>query len=73
MSDKPASAVLFVDDEVNILEPGGNYGWPHVAGFRDDKAYQYARWPDATTPCAQLQFSEFGLEFLFLVAQLGRE
>ncbi len=36
------------DDEVNILVGGGNYGWPHVAGFRDDKAYQYARWKDAT-------------------------
>jgi PQQ-dependent dehydrogenase (s-GDH family) len=24
------------DDEVNILVPGGNYGWPHVAGLRDD-------------------------------------
>ena len=46
------------DDEVNILVPGGNYGWPHVAGFRDDKAYQYARWADATTPCAQLQFND---------------
>ena len=39
------------DDEVNILVGGDNYGWPHVAGFRDDKAYQYARWADATTPC----------------------
>ncbi|MDB5588999.1 MAG: L-sorbosone dehydrogenase [Devosia sp.] len=46
------------DDEVNILVPGGNFGWPHVAGFRDDKAYQYARWKDATTPCEQLQFSD---------------
>lgn len=46
------------DDEVNILVAGGNYGWPHVAGFRDDKAYQYARWADATTPCEQLQFSD---------------
>jgi PQQ-dependent dehydrogenase (s-GDH family) len=46
------------DDEVNILVPGGNYGWPHVSGFRDDMAYQYARWADATTPCAQLTFSD---------------
>ncbi|HHY49012.1 MAG TPA: quinoprotein glucose dehydrogenase [Alphaproteobacteria bacterium] len=50
------------DDEINILEPGGNYGWPHVAGFRDDMAYQYARWADATTPCEQLQFSDITID-----------
>ncbi|MGV8855225.1 MAG: glucose/sorbosone family PQQ-dependent dehydrogenase [Devosia sp.] len=50
------------DDEVNILVAGGNYGWPHVAGFRDNKAYQYARWKDATTPCEQLQFSDLTID-----------
>ena len=50
------------DDEVNILVSGGNYGWPHVAGFRDDKAYQYARWKDATTPCEQLQFNDIAID-----------
>jgi len=50
------------DDEINILKPGGNYGWPHVAGFRDDKAYQYARWADATTPCKQLKFSDLAID-----------
>jgi PQQ-dependent dehydrogenase (s-GDH family) len=50
------------DDEINILKPGRNYGWPHVAGFRDDKAYQYARWADATTPCAQLTFSDLAID-----------
>ena len=50
------------DDEVNILVPGGNYGWPHVAGFRDDMAYQYARWRDATTPCEELQFSDITID-----------
>jgi PQQ-dependent dehydrogenase (s-GDH family) len=50
------------DDEVNILVSGGNFGWPHVAGFRDDKAYQYARWKDATTPCEQLQFSDITID-----------
>jgi hypothetical protein len=35
------------DDELNILEPGGNYGWPHVAGFRDDQAYVYANYSEA--------------------------
>lgn len=46
------------DDEVNVLRAGGNYGWPHVAGLRDDMAYQYARWHAATVPCASLEFSD---------------
>ncbi|MBF0679534.1 MAG: PQQ-dependent sugar dehydrogenase [Devosia sp.] len=35
------------DDEINIIEPGGNYGWPLVAGFIDDKAYSYLNWSEA--------------------------
>lgn len=35
------------DDELNIIEPGGNYGWPNVAGFIDDKAYSYINWSEA--------------------------
>lgn len=46
------------DDEINILVKGKNYGWPHVAGKLDNKAYEYARWADATTPCSQLKFSD---------------
>src|SRR5579863_4956896 len=50
------------DDEINILRPGGNYGWPHVAGYRDNKAYQYARWADATVPCQSLRFSDLKID-----------
>jgi PQQ-dependent dehydrogenase (s-GDH family) len=50
------------DDEVNILRSGGNYGWPHVSGYRDNMAYQYARWADATTPCAKLTFSDITID-----------
>lgn len=50
------------DDELNILVAGGNYGWPHVSGFRDDMAYQFARWADATTPCEELQFSDIVID-----------
>lgn len=35
------------DDELNIIEKGGNYGWPNVAGFKDDSAYVYANWSKA--------------------------
>ena len=49
------------DDEVNILKPGSNYGWPNVAGFKDGKAYEYARWAEATTPCAQLKFNDLAI------------
>jgi PQQ-dependent dehydrogenase (s-GDH family) len=35
------------DDEFNIIEPGGNYGWPNVAGFIDDQAYLYINWSEA--------------------------
>ena len=50
------------DDEINILRPGSNYGWPHVAGFKDGKAYEYARWSDASTPCSQLTFSDLAID-----------
>jgi PQQ-dependent dehydrogenase (s-GDH family) len=43
------------DDEVNLIEAGRNYGWPHVAGFRDDRGYVYANWSASSPqPCASL-------------------
>jgi PQQ-dependent dehydrogenase (s-GDH family) len=49
------------DDEINLLRPGGNYGWPNVAGYRDDdSAYVYGDWSaSAPTPCAELTHSDF--------------
>jgi PQQ-dependent dehydrogenase (s-GDH family) len=44
-----------VDDEVNLIVAGRNYGWPRVAGFRDDKVYAYANWTtSAPTTCEEL-------------------
>lgn len=43
------------DDEINLLEAGGNYGWPHVAGFRDGQAYVYANY-SAAPNCEALPF-----------------
>ena len=34
-------------DELNIIQPGGNYGWPNVSGFIDDQAYNYVNWAEA--------------------------
>jgi PQQ-dependent dehydrogenase (s-GDH family) len=43
------------DDEVNLIESGRNYGWPNVAGYRDDKTYVYANYSASTpTPCSAL-------------------
>jgi PQQ-dependent dehydrogenase (s-GDH family) len=45
------------DDELNLITAGGNYGWPHVAGFKDDRSYVYANWSaSAPTPCGDLKF-----------------
>ncbi|MFE2749035.1 PQQ-dependent sugar dehydrogenase [Streptomyces scopuliridis] len=47
------------DDEVNILTKGANYGWPYVAGYRDDRAYAFREWSaSAPTPCADLTFND---------------
>jgi PQQ-dependent dehydrogenase (s-GDH family) len=45
------------DDEVNLIEAGRNYGWPQVAGYRDDKGYVYANWSAASPEsCSSLRF-----------------
>ena len=45
------------DDEVNRIEAGRNYGWPLIAGFRDDKYYDYANWSASSpTPCEDLVY-----------------
>jgi PQQ-dependent dehydrogenase (s-GDH family) len=48
------------DDEVDRIQAGGNYGWPHVAGHNDEQSsYQYVNWSSAEN-CEALQFSNIG-------------
>jgi len=37
------------DDELNLLQAGGNYGWPYVSGYKDDSAYVFGDWSAGTT------------------------
>lgn len=48
------------DDEINLILPGKNYGWPHVAGYQDDQGYIYGNW-SAAEDCQSLTFSDFEL------------
>lgn len=48
------------DDEVNLIVAGKNYGWPHVAGDQDDRAYVYGNWSASTgMPCRALTYSNY--------------
>lgn len=48
------------DDELNLIAPGKNYGWPNVAGYRDGQAYVYGNWSASSpTPCEQLEYSDY--------------
>jgi PQQ-dependent dehydrogenase (s-GDH family) len=50
------------DDELNLIVAGSNYGWPHVAGYRDNRGYIYANWSQSKgVPCASLKFQEFSV------------
>jgi PQQ-dependent dehydrogenase (s-GDH family) len=49
-----------IDDEVNLVVAGGNYGWPLIAGYQDDQSYIYANWSASSPePCASLKFDVF--------------
>ena len=48
------------DDELNLVTAAGNYGWPYVAGYVDDRGYTFADWSHSSNPpCSQLTFDEF--------------
>ena len=44
------------DDEVNLNLAGKNYGWPNIAGYKDDRAYVYGNW-SAASSCSTMTFS----------------
>ena len=49
-----------IDDEVNLILAGRNYGWPLIAGYQDDQSYVYANWSASSPqPCATLKFNVF--------------
>ncbi len=47
-----------VDDEINRIVAGGNYGWPEIAGYYDDEAYSYCNWSESTPSCNSGPFSD---------------
>jgi len=48
------------DDEVNLIRAGMNYGWPFVAGYKDDQSYAYANWSASKgVPCSSLTFTAY--------------
>ncbi|WP_198586970.1 glucose/sorbosone family PQQ-dependent dehydrogenase [Glycomyces xiaoerkulensis] len=50
------------DDELNLIEAGGNFGWPFVSGYADDRAYVYGDWSASSNPdCAELEYDDFDI------------
>lgn len=56
-----------VDDELNLVQPGGNYGWPEVTGAPGDARYLDAQvvWPSTASS------SPSGMAILDDVAYIG--
>ncbi|WP_420571301.1 PQQ-dependent sugar dehydrogenase [Kordia sp.] len=47
-----------VDDEINIVHAGKNYGWPEIAGYYDNMAYTYCNWSSLGGACNANNFSD---------------
>ncbi|WP_100613076.1 PQQ-dependent sugar dehydrogenase, partial [Confluentibacter lentus] len=47
-----------VDDELNVIKAGRNYGWPHIAGYYDNLAYGYCNWSSQGGSCNAGAFTD---------------
>src|SRR5262249_3497232 len=48
------------DEEFNLIRAGMNYGWPYIAGYKDDQSYAFANWSASQgVPCASLTFTAY--------------
>ncbi|WP_452230360.1 MULTISPECIES: PQQ-dependent sugar dehydrogenase [unclassified Lacinutrix] len=47
-----------VDDEINVIKTGKNYGWPEIAGYYDNMAYSYCNWSSLGVDCNAGDFSD---------------
>ncbi|WP_299383516.1 PQQ-dependent sugar dehydrogenase [uncultured Lacinutrix sp.] len=47
-----------VDDELNKVIAGKNYGWPEIAGYYDNMAYAYCNWSSLGGGCNAGDFSD---------------
>ena len=47
-----------VDDEINIVTHGKNYGWPQIAGYYDNLSYNYCNWSSLEGSCNAGDFSD---------------
>ncbi|WP_055447045.1 PQQ-dependent sugar dehydrogenase [Lacinutrix mariniflava] len=47
-----------VDDELNKVIAGKNYGWPEIAGYYDNMAYTYCNWSSLGGSCNAGDFSD---------------
>lgn len=47
-----------VDDEINVVISGRNYGWPEIAGYYDNMAYSYCNWSSLGGSCNAGDFSD---------------
>ncbi len=50
------------DDEINLVLKGGNYGWPNVAGYKDDSGYAYANYSAATNKSQIKDLAQNGIK-----------
>jgi PQQ-dependent dehydrogenase (s-GDH family) len=49
------------DDELNRLQAAGNYGWPNVAGYKDNSGYVFGDWSAAPGCGTTVQYDAFDI------------